>query len=132
AVGRVLFPERIAQLEVLFLEPKRDPLVFVHPRLLASDAGTGMTGSYTTPHFLACQPLYPGRPYIYVLSIVIRRRTRPLHRRRSLCPIERPQFYFVCQIEEALFSRKGALPTRFEHRESFTRTPPMGRRGPEK
>src|SRR5207253_4519001 len=31
-----------------------------------------------------------------------------------------------------VFSLKRASPTRFEHRESFTRTPPMGRRGPEK
>src|SRR5207245_3624329 len=29
-------------------------------------------------------------------------------------------------------SLKKASPTRVEHRESFTRTPPMGRRGPEK
>src|SRR5438132_13976277 len=31
-----------------------------------------------------------------------------------------------------VFSLKKASPTRVEHRESFTRTPPMGRRGPEK
>src|SRR2546421_10010821 len=31
-----------------------------------------------------------------------------------------------------VFLVKRASPTRVEHRESFTRTPPMGRRGPEK
>src|SRR2546421_12504844 len=31
-----------------------------------------------------------------------------------------------------VFLVERASPTRVEHRESFTRTPPMGRRGPEK
>src|SRR5207249_7039111 len=43
SVGRIALQERIDQLEVLFLEPKRNPLVFVHPRCLASPAEMGMT-----------------------------------------------------------------------------------------
>src|SRR2546427_12452922 len=35
-------------------------------------------------------------------------------------------------MEDAFFSLKRASPTRVEHRERFKRTPPMGRRGPEK
>src|SRR5207249_3335557 len=43
------FPDR---LEVLFLGPKRDPLVVVHPGPLASNSGMRMTGSYAAPAFL--------------------------------------------------------------------------------
>src|SRR5213594_1015782 len=35
--------------------------------------------------FLACCSPYPGAPYIYLLSIVIRRRTKGLHRRSESC-----------------------------------------------
>src|SRR5437867_3498586 len=46
-VRRVLFEEPIDQLEVLFLEPQCDPLVFVHPDTPRLDRERGMTLSYT-------------------------------------------------------------------------------------
>src|SRR6266540_1051624 len=56
-VRRVLFEEPVDQLEVLFLEPQCDPLVFVHPDIPRLDRERGMTLSYTSRIFSACQTL---------------------------------------------------------------------------
>src|SRR6266571_3073170 len=56
--------------------------------------------------FSACCPPYPEARYIYLLSIVIRRRTKGLHRRSESC-LESPfDFYFVCQMEDASWRRR--------------------------
>src|SRR5947209_10355177 len=51
--------------------------------------------------FSACCPPYPGARYIYLLSIVIRRRTKGLHRRSESCLEWPTDFYSVCQIDDA-------------------------------
>src|SRR2546428_228685 len=51
--------------------------------------------------FLACCPPYPGPRYLYPLSIVIRRRTKGLHRPAKSAAVGDFDFYFVCQIEDA-------------------------------
>src|SRR2546422_1652571 len=50
--------------------------------------------------FSACCPPYPGARYIYLLSIVIRRRTKGLHRVSESCLEWASDFYFVCQMED--------------------------------
>src|SRR5712691_3157910 len=62
--------------------------------------------------FSACCPPYPEARYIYSLSIVIRRRTKGLHRASGLC-LERPfNFYSVCQMEDAFCLRRTGLDGR--------------------
>src|SRR5438128_11656890 len=56
---------------------------------------------YHSAQFLACCPPYLRAPYIYLLSIVIRRRTKGLHRRSESCLERTFDFCSVCQIEHA-------------------------------